>query len=151
MTEGDELGALLAALLAALPHGEPFRFVSELTALEPRVRGTGVWTVTGRETFFAGHFPGRPIVPGVLLAEALAQLCGLIAFAGAARPVDGAEPARLAQVDVKVHAAVRPPARIELSAAFVRGMGDLLMFDVSATANGTAAADGRIVLAKTQF
>lgn len=132
--------------LEALPHAEPFRFVSELTTLEPRVRGAGAWIVTGGESFFAGHFPGEPIVPGVLIAEALAQLCGLIAFAG---EQGAGQRARLAQIDVKVRSAVAPPARIELSATFVREVGDLLLFEVAATAQGTPAADGRIVLANS--
>lgn len=147
MNEGRTLGRLLAAL----PHGEPFRFVSELTMVEPMVRGTGVWNVTGSESFFAGHFPGEPIVPGVLLAESLAQLCGLIAFAGAVETGAPTKPARLAQVDVKLHAAVRPPARIELAVSLVREMSGLVLFEVAATVNGVEAAGGRIVLAKSIY
>lgn len=140
----------LQRLLESLPHAEPFRFVSELTALEPRVRATGRWAVTGDESFFAGHFPKDPIVPGVLLAEALAQLCGLVAFANPGLREPPSRPARLAQADVKIHAAIRPPANIELSAVFVRQMGSLHLFEVAAAANGTCVADGRIVLADAQ-
>ena len=57
-----------------LPHREPFLFVDRVTSLDPGVRATGMWALTGDEWFFPGHFPGRPTLPGVLMCEAIAQL-----------------------------------------------------------------------------
>jgi 3-hydroxyacyl-[acyl-carrier-protein] dehydratase len=57
-----------------LPHRPPFLFLDEVTALAPGRSAEGVWRPSGEEFFFAGHFPGRPTLPGVLMAEALAQL-----------------------------------------------------------------------------
>lgn len=59
---------------AVLPHRPPFLFLDEVTDLEPGVRAAGHWLTDGDEFFFGGHFPGRPTLPGVLIAEALAQL-----------------------------------------------------------------------------
>ena len=56
-----------------LPHRAPFLFVDAITELTPGISASAIWTLTGNETFFEGHFPGRPTFPGVLMCEAIAQ------------------------------------------------------------------------------
>jgi beta-hydroxyacyl-ACP dehydratase FabZ len=85
---------------AILPHRYPFLLVDRISELDPDRRIVGIKNVTINEPFFQGHFPGRPVMPGVLILEALAQVGGVLAFkslASVGRPlvyltgIDGAK------------------------------------------------------------
>ena len=130
-----------ADYLMRLPHGEPFRFVSKVTSVVAGESAEGTWDVTGSEPFFAGHFPGNPLVPGVLIAEALAQISGL---AGPAESKGG----MLAQVDVRFEKPVTPPVTIVLRSKLARTVGSLQQFDVSAQVGDATIASGSITLAR---
>ena len=67
-------------ILTLLPHGYPFLLVDRIIEMEPGKRIVGIKNVTYNEPFFPGHFPGRPIMPGVLIVEAMAQTAGVLAF-----------------------------------------------------------------------
>ena len=67
-------------ILTLLPHNYPFLLVDRIVEFEPQKRIVGIKNVTFNEPFFPGHFPGKPIMPGVLIIEALAQTGGILAF-----------------------------------------------------------------------
>jgi 3-hydroxyacyl-[acyl-carrier-protein] dehydratase len=137
-TERDEA-------LGLLPHRAPFRFVTRLTTFEPGVRAHGVWQVKGDEDFLKGHFPGNPIVPGVLIGEALAQVSGMVST-----PADNRRQAiegRLAQIDLRFLEVVVPPAEIVLKAELTRSLNQLHLFAVEAILDGQIVARGSLTLA----
>ena len=107
---------------------------------------TARWEVTGDESFFVGHFPGRPIVPGVLLTEAMAQTAGLVL--AAEESVDAA-PGRgmLASADVRFRSPVPPPATVVLTATRGAGGAGIVSFEVSARVGDAVVADGSLTLA----
>jgi 3-hydroxyacyl-[acyl-carrier-protein] dehydratase len=125
--------------LSRLPHGEGFRFISRVDSVKDGVAAEGVWQLTGSEAFFAGHFPGQPLVPGVLIAEALAQISGLAAGVTSGQ-------GRLAHVDVRFEQPVPPPAEIRLESRLTRTMGGLRQFEVTARLGEMVVARGTVAL-----
>ena len=77
----DKDKILLSEIKKLIPHREPFLYIDELNNIEKLSRASGIKTFRGEEDFFRGHFPGHPIVPGVILVEMMAQTAAaLIAF-----------------------------------------------------------------------
>ena len=70
-----------AGIEALIPHRDPFLLIDRVTELEPGVRAIAEHTFTGEEWYLTGHFPGNPIVPGVILVESLAQTATVMAMA----------------------------------------------------------------------
>jgi 3-hydroxyacyl-[acyl-carrier-protein] dehydratase len=67
-------------IISILPHRYPFLLVDKIIELEPNVRAVGIKNATINEPFFQGHFPNNPVMPGVLIVEAMAQVAGILAF-----------------------------------------------------------------------
>lgn len=132
--------------LERLPHGPGFRFVDALSALEPGVRGTGEYRVRGDEPFLAGHFPGEPIFPGVLLIEACAQLAGVVAQSDPAHgPLPGLK--LTAVRGAKITGTARPGQVITLHAQVIGRMGRLIQAQATASVRGSLVLQCEVTLA----
>jgi 3-hydroxyacyl-[acyl-carrier-protein] dehydratase len=129
----------LASALSFLPHGPEFRFLDRLVSLEPGVSGTGEYTVRGDEPFLRGHFPGQPLMPGVLLVEAAAQLAGVVVQSDLrVPPLPGLK--LTAMRGVKITGSARPGEIIHLEARVLARMENLVQ------ARATARVGDRLVL-----
>jgi 3-hydroxyacyl-[acyl-carrier-protein] dehydratase len=126
---------LLQKSLANLPHGPEFRFVDRLLTLEPGQRGAGEYLVRGDEPFLKGHFPGHPILPGVLLIEAIAQLAGTIAQCDPNIPP--LQAMKLTAVrNAKILGTAEPGQLVALSAEVLGRMGNMIQARGEATVGG---------------
>ena len=136
----------LEAALRLLPHGPEFRFLDRLTALEPGQSGRAEYKIRGDEPFLRGHFPGEPIFPGVLLAEAAAQLAGAVAQSDPAiPPLAGLKLAALRQV--KLLGAARPGDMLEIEAQITGRMGCLIQARALARVAGVTLLTAELTLA----
>lgn len=124
-----------------LPHRKPFLFLDRITSLTPGEDACGEKTFSPDDPIFCGHFPGNPIVPGVILTEALAQLAG-IAGAGP----DGRTFLLSAIRSMKFPAPARPGELLSLHARRTGGLGGLVQFEASARVAGISVAEGKIIL-----
>ncbi len=130
---------VFAKALAHLPHGAEFRFIDRLSALDPGKSGTGEYTLRGDEAFLRGHFPGHPLMPGVLLVEAAAQLAGTVAQADPNIPP--LKNLKLTAIRAaKILGAAIPGETIQIEAKIVGRMGNLIQ------AHATAQVGGRVIL-----
>jgi 3-hydroxyacyl-[acyl-carrier-protein] dehydratase len=135
----------LIAALKSLPHGPEFRFVDRLSSLNPGKHGTAEYSVRGDELFLRGHFPGQPLMPGVLLIEAAAQLAGAVAQADPQiPPMTGLKLTAIRAA--KILGTARPGEVIRLEASVAGRMGNLVQAQASATVNGRIILQAELTL-----
>lgn len=135
----------LKTALDRLPHGPEFRFVDRLVALVPGKSGTGEYRVRGDESFLKGHFPGEPIMPGVILIEACAQLAGTVAQSDPSIP-PLAHLKLTAIRGVKILGTARPGDCVQLDCQVSGRMAGLIQASVTATVEGRKILSGEVTL-----
>ena len=131
--------------LSLLPHGPEFRFIERVTQLDPGKDGRAEYTLRESETFLRGHFPGAPLMPGVLVVEACAQLAGVVAQSDLTR-----EPLRdlklTALRSIKIVGAVLPGETLLLEAKITGRLSGLVQASVSARVGERAILHGEVTL-----
>jgi 3-hydroxymyristoyl/3-hydroxydecanoyl-(acyl carrier protein) dehydratase len=131
--------------LSFLPHGPEFRFIDRVTQLDPGKDGRAEYALRDTETFLRGHFPGAPLMPGVLVVEACAQLAGVVAQSDPAR-----EPLRdlklTALRSIKIVGAVLPGETLQLEAKITGRMAGLVQASVSARVGERPILHGDVTL-----
>jgi 3-hydroxyacyl-[acyl-carrier-protein] dehydratase len=131
--------------LRLLPHGPEFRFIDKVLSLAPGKEGVGEYRVRGDEPFLRGHFPDDPILPGVLLIEAAAQLAGLVAQSDPAiTPLAGLKLTALRAV--KILGAARPGDVVRLQASVIGRLGNLIQVQASGRVGVTLVLTAELTL-----
>ncbi len=132
-------------IMNTIPHRYPFLLVDKIIDLEPGKKAVGIKNVTINEPFFQGHFPGRPIMPGVLICEALAQV-GAVVILG-----DPANKGKLAVFtginNFKFRHQVVPGETLRLEAELTKMRGMMGKAEVCAYVDDEVAAKGEISFA----
>ena len=123
-----------------LPHRYPFLLVDRLEVEEPGVKGIGLKNVTMNEEFFQGHFPGNPVMPGVLQIEAMAQTAGAVVISGMENYKENKLGVFFMSIDgVKFRKPVKPGDQLFMHVEKIKERGKVYVF------KGEAKVDGKVV------
>jgi 3-hydroxyacyl-[acyl-carrier-protein] dehydratase len=128
-------------VMAALPHRYPLLLVDRVKSIEPGERIHAVKAVSMNEQFFQGHFPGRPIMPGVLQIEALAQAAGVLGIETFDLAGSGKLVIFMAIENAKFRAPVEPGCLLDLEVEFVRKSTRVCKFKGRASVEGQTTCD----------
>ena len=143
-----QMNTALRDALASLPHGPEFRFLDQLVSLTPGVESTATYRIMGEEAFLAGHFPGNPMMPGVILIEAIAQLGGVVVQTDREKPP--MSELRLTGVRAaKIFGAAIPGDLLEIRARVEGRLGGLAQIEGDVRGPGGILATARITLSGT--
>jgi 3-hydroxyacyl-[acyl-carrier-protein] dehydratase len=135
----------ISKILELLPHRYPFLLVDRVTDVEPGVSLSAIKNVTVNEPFFQGHFPGHPVMPGVLILEAMAQGTGLLAFSGM---IDAQESKLYMLVGIdkaRFRGQVLPGDQLQLKVTLKRNMRGIGFFACEARVDGEVVAEAEMM------
>lgn len=136
-------------ILKMLPHRYPILLVDRVLEVEKGKRIKAIKNVTINEEFFNGHFPAKPIMPGMLILESMAQLAGILGFKTTGkRPADGYIYLFVGADNVRFKRQVVPGDRLDLEAVAGISKRNIYKFTCRATVNGELAASADILVAE---
>jgi len=147
LREDDDVVMDVRQIQAIIPHRPPFLLIDRILEVEPGVRAVGLKNVTMNEPFFAGHFPDFPVMPGVLIVEALAQV-GAVAILMV--EANRGKIAMFAGIDnLRFRGQVTPGDTLTLSVEIIRLKGPIGKGKAVASVNGKTVVEGEIMFALT--
>ncbi|BAV97220.1 3-hydroxyacyl-[acyl-carrier-protein] dehydratase [Lysobacter enzymogenes] len=150
MSQTLQLPLDVPAIQQLLPHRYPFLLIDRVLELEPHKRVLAIKSVSCNEPFFNGHFPGNPVMPGVLVIEALAQAGGLLTQVSHGGVAAGRS-FYLVKVDkAKFSRMVVPGDRLELEVTLKRMIRNMALFDGVARVDGNVVACAEIMCAEAK-
>ncbi len=133
-------------ILKKLPHRYPFLLVDRVTELEKGQRIKALKNVTINEPFFVGHFPHRPVMPGVLMLEALAQTAALLSFDAVDKSADDKTVYYFAGIDgARFKRPVEPGDQLVLEVSLIRSKSGIFKFNGRATVDGELAVEAELM------
>ena len=136
------------AILKQLPHRYPFLLVDKVVELESNARIKAIKNVTFNEPYFGGHFPGRPVMPGVLILEALAQAAGLLAFDAMGKVPDENNIYYFVGIDgARFKRPVEPGDQLIVEVEFERSKGGISKFSGKARVGDELACEAQLMCA----
>ncbi len=133
-----------------LPHRYPFLLVDRILSLEVGKRVVGIKNVSINEPFFQGHFPGRPIMPGVLIVEAMAQVGGILALLSLPAKLDNPLVYLLGLDKVRFRQPVVPGDQLQIEVESMRGGKKFWKMKAQAFVNQTLVAEAELMAAMGQ-
>lgn len=133
-----------AAILRMLPHRYPFLLVDRVVDVIGQQSGVGIKNVTFNENFFLGHFPGQPVMPGVLIVEAMAQSAALLVLNGLTSDRTLTSVYFMSVDGVKFRRPVVPGDQLRMHCQHVHSRGTVHRYKVVARVDGAAAAEAVI-------
>ena len=138
----EQTGGLdIRRIMAALPHRYPLLLVDRVVSMVPKTSIHAVKDVSMNEQFFQGHFPGRPIMPGVLIVEALAQTAGILAVESLGLAGSGKLVYFMGIEGAKFRSPVEPGHLLDLHVEFTHLRGSICKFSGRASINGKLCAE----------
>jgi 3-hydroxyacyl-[acyl-carrier-protein] dehydratase len=133
-------------IIKKLPHRYPFLLVDRVVEFEKDVRIRALKNVTINEPFFNGHFPNRPVMPGVLMLEALAQASALLSFSSEGEASDGSRLYYFAGIDgARFKRVVEPGDQLILESTITRKKGAIYKYATRATVDGELAVEAELM------